>query len=219
MLSLRNIHKQYRIGTNFVKALDAVSLSVGSGERLAIMGASGSGKTSLMNIIGLLDRPTTGEYHLTERNTNNFTSDELAGLRNQQIGFVFQSFHLLPRLSALQNVGLPLQYAGVSRHNIERRAMVSLEAVGMQDFAHHRPRELSGGQQQRIAIARALINNPSLLLADEPTGALDSQTSEDVLELILNANQEATVVIVTHDRDVAMRCDRVVQLNDGSITT
>lgn len=217
LIEFQQVSKAFTMGDHQVHALREVDLTIDSGELVAIVGPSGSGKTSAMNILGLLDHPTTGAYYLKGKAVKQYAHNELATLRNQHIGFVFQSFFLLPKLTAMQNVGLPLHYRGVSPREIQRRAMAILADLGMESYATHRPSELSGGQQQRVAIARALVGEPSIILADEPTGALDSQTSQQVMELLLHHARTTTVIIITHDPDVAARCRRVIHLRDGSI--
>ena len=220
LLRLSKVHKTYRLGPTEVVALNAVSLDIHSGDLLSIMGPSGSGKSTLMNVIGLLDRPTRGSYAIEGRTTDNMDDDELSTTRNEQIGFVFQSFHLLPRLTAIQNVGLPLIYRGMDRKNVQIRALEALNRVEMSSYAEHRPSELSGGQQQRIAIARALVGSPQILLADEPTGALDAKTATDILQLFLDLNRSSqiTIVMITHDPTVADRCDRKTRIVEGVLT-
>ncbi len=217
MIELRDITKVYRMGNIEVAALRGVSLSVAAGEMTAIMGASGSGKSTLMNILGCLDVPTSGAYLLEGEDVGKLGDDRLAGIRNRKIGFVFQTYNLLPRLSALANVELPLLYGNGS--NRRRRAMEALERVGLGDRVHHKPTELSGGQQQRVGIARALVKDPSLLLADEPTGNLDSQSSEEIIRILqgLNREQGLTVVIITHEADIAAATGRVITLRDGLV--
>ncbi len=218
MIELTDITKTYRMGKVEICALCGVSLRVGPGELIAVMGPSGSGKSTLMNVIGCLDRPTAGSYRFEGREISDLTDDELAAVRNIKIGFVFQSFNLLPRFSALKNVEVPLIYSGVSGRLRRERAVPVLERVGLGERMHHRPSELSGGQQQRVAIARALVNNPPLLLADEPTGNLDSRSGEEILNIITDLNKQGvTIMIVTHDRDVAARCKRIINLKDGRI--
>ncbi len=219
MIELRDIVKSYQMGEATQTVLHGVSLDIYKNDLLAIMGASGSGKSTLMNIIGLLDRPNSGSYHLHGREVSTLQNVELAQLRNETIGFVFQQFFLLPRLTAEQNVGLPLTYRQMSQREIKPLVMAMLDRVGMADRAHHRPSELSGGQQQRVAIARALIGKPALILADEPTGALDTKTGDEVMELFLNLNRDenTTVVIITHDPDIAKQCRRCIHISDGNI--
>lgn len=216
VIQAKNLTKTYRMGDVEVNALAGVSFAICQGEVVAIMGPSGSGKSTLMNILGCLDRPTTGEYYLDGRLVSNMKDDELAVVRNRKVGFVFQSFNLLPRASALANVELPLRYAGESK-NRKDRAREALTSVGLGDRMNHRPTELSGGQQQRVAIARALINNPAIIMADEPTGNLDSKSGKEIMELLLRLNHEnnTTLIIVTHDPSVASHTKRVIRLRDG----
>jgi putative ABC transport system ATP-binding protein len=219
MISLENVTKTYSMGENSFQALKGVSLQINNGELVAIIGASGSGKSTMMNIMGLLDRTTTGKYILLGKDANVLTADQQAEYRNRLIGFIFQSFFLLPRLTAVDNVALPLMYRNIRKQECQEKARHYMAMVGMERFSNHRPNELSGGQQQRIAIARALVGEPELILADEPTGALDSKTSDVVMEMVEKINQEQgkTVVIITHDPEVAERCPRVVRLHDGLI--
>ena len=218
MIALSDITKSYRMGDIVLPVLNGVSLSVQKGELIAIMGPSGSGKSTLMNIIGCLDRPTSGIYRLEDREISKMTDDELAAIRNAKLGFVFQTFNLLPRFSALKNVEVPLIYSGVGARQRRERAMPLLQKVGLADRMDHKPTELSGGQQQRVAIARALVNNPPVLLADEPTGNLDSRSGEDILNILTGLNdQGVTMIIVTHDQSVAARCKRIITLKDGQI--
>jgi len=218
LIQIENMTKVYQMGDIQVHALRGVSLVVQPGEYVAVMGASGSGKSTLMNMIGLLDRPTGGSYKIRGAETSNMSKSQLADLRNHEIGFVFQQFNLLPRVSARQQVELPLFYAGVSSRQSRAMALTALERVGLAERANHRPDELSGGQQQRVAIARALVNRPGLLLADEPTGALDSKTGAEVMALFNELNtQGITVVTVTHDPVVAQHARRVITLSDGKI--
>jgi putative ABC transport system ATP-binding protein len=218
MIELNAITKSYRMGDVELQVLAGVSLSVKQGELIAIMGPSGSGKSTLMNIIGCLDRPTSGVYRFENREISKLSDDELASVRNTKLGFVFQTFNLLPRFSALKNVEVPLIYSGISARDRKERAMPLLQMVGLGDRMHHKPTELSGGQQQRVAIARALVNNPPVLLADEPTGNLDSRSGADILNILTGLNdQGVTMIVVTHDQSVAARCRRVVTLKDGQI--
>jgi putative ABC transport system ATP-binding protein len=218
MIALTRITKTYHMGGLDITVLDDVSLSVRQGELIAIMGPSGSGKSTLMNIIGCLDRPTDGVYRFEGREIGALSDDELAVIRNQKIGFVFQTFNLLPRFSAIKNVEVPLIYCGVPAGLRKERARPLLEMVGLADRMHHKPTELSGGQQQRVAIARALVNNPPILLADEPTGNLDSRSGEEILNILTGLNRRGvTVVIVTHDPNVAALCRRNIRLKDGRI--
>ncbi len=218
LIEVEDLTKVYPMGNEQVRALDGVSLGIDRGEYVAIMGPSGSGKSTLMNLIGCLDSPSGGRYLLNGREVSRMDDNELAAIRNKEIGFVFQTFNLLARTSALGNVELPLIYAGVQRHDRARRAKAALEAVGLADRMSHRPNELSGGQRQRVAIARALVNEPSLLLADEPTGNLDSKTGAELMGLIDDLNQRGnTIVLVTHEEDIARHARRVVKLMDGRI--
>ncbi len=218
MIRLQGIVKQYQMGDQTVHALRGIDLDIQRNEMVAFIGASGSGKSTMMNIIGCLDRPSSGEYWLNGREVAAMNGDELAHVRNQEIGFIFQSFHLLPRASALDNVAQPLIYRGIALRERLALAAQALDRVGLGPRKHHRPNELSGGQRQRVAIARALVGNPSILLADEPTGNLDSSTSEEIMGLIreLHAGGQ-TVVIVTHEPEIAEQCGRVVRLRDGQV--
>jgi len=219
LIETRGLRRVYNLDAGQVVALDHVDLAISKGDFVAVMGPSGSGKSTFMNLIGCLDRATGGQYSLGGTAVETLDSDGLAALRNRQIGFVFQQFNLLPRLDALANVELPMIYAGIDRKVRRARAMDALGRVGLADRAHHRPMQLSGGQQQRVAIARALVNNPSLLLADEPTGALDSKTASEILALFQELNREgATVVLVTHDADVGRHASRLVRFKDGRVT-
>jgi putative ABC transport system ATP-binding protein len=219
MIKLKNIHKSYFLGGNEEKVLKGIDLHVDDGEMIALMGPSGSGKSTLMNIIGLLDHPDTGEYLLNYEEISGLSTDKMAGLRNRYMGFVFQSFFLLSRLTALQNVCLPMVYRERPQAEVEALALDKLSKVGMKDLHFHRPNQLSGGQQQRVAIARALVGNPKVILADEPTGALDSKTGQEVLDLLMELNQKekTTIIVVTHDQHVAKQCGRIVHLKDGMI--
>jgi len=218
VIEAENLSKVYRMGAIEVHALCGLSLKIARGEVVAIMGPSGSGKSTLMNIIGCLDRPTSGEFLLDGEKTAQLKDDQLASIRNRKVGFVFQSFNLLSRASALYNVELPMRYAGI-RSGRKNRAQEALEAVGLADRIHHRPNELSGGQQQRVAIARALVNNPAIILADEPTGNLDSKSGDEIMHLLLSLNVErgTTLVIVTHDPDVAAVTHRRIHIRDGVV--
>ncbi len=218
LIEARSLVKTYRMGEQVVQALNDVSLDIAQGEFVAIMGASGSGKSTLMNILGCLDRPTSGTLHLAGEEVEGLDGDALASIRNRRIGFVFQQFNLLPRTSALDNVELPMVYAGVKPAARRARALAALQRVGLAERAAHTPAELSGGQQQRVAIARALVNSPALILADEPTGALDTQTSEDIMRLLAELNaQGMTIVMVTHEADIALWARRRVVFRDGRI--
>jgi putative ABC transport system ATP-binding protein len=219
MIELHDVSKTYELGTIRVRALREVSLSIADGELVAIMGSSGSGKSTLMNILGCLDVPSGGRYLLDAIDAALMDEDDLADLRNRKIGFVFQSFNLVPRTSALANVELPLGYAGLKGAKRRARAERALQAVGMGNRMRHQPSELSGGQQQRVAVARAIVTNPSLILADEPTGNLDSHSTDDVLRIFTQLNDEGrTVVLITHEPDVAERASRIIRLSDGRVT-
>jgi putative ABC transport system ATP-binding protein len=218
MISLKDITKTYHLGTIDVPVLKRVNLSIEEGEYVAIMGASGSGKSTLMNIIGCLDRPTSGQYFLAGQDLTTLDDDELADIRNQYIGFVFQQFNLLPKLTSLSNVMLPMIYADVDKSQRIEQATAALVQVGLSDRLQNSPNQLSGGQQQRVAIARALVNHPALVLADEPTGALDSTTSKEIMDLLTKLNQQGTtIVVVTHDASVAARTKRTIRMVDGVI--
>ncbi|MBW7864657.1 MAG: ABC transporter ATP-binding protein [Candidatus Hydrogenedentes bacterium] len=220
LISVRDLHKVYTMGTDSLHALDGVSLEISRGTYMAVMGPSGSGKTTFLDILGCLSRPTTGDYWLNGQKVNGLSERQLADVRNHEIGFVFQNFNLLPRSSALNNVELPLVYAGVPRRERLRRARVALEAVGLANRMGHRPAELSGGQRQRVAIARALVNSPSILFADEPTGNLDTQSGESILAIIDELHQQGhTIVMVTHEAEVAAHAQRVVSFRDGRIVS
>jgi len=220
LIDLRGIEKTYRVGTQAVHAVRGVDLTVEPGEYLAIMGSSGSGKSTLMNLLGCLDTPTRGTYRLDGRDVSSLGEDELAAVRNQKVGFVFQTFNLLPRSTALQNVELPLVYAGAGAAERRERAHHALDQVGLSDRTHHRPSELSGGQRQRVAIARALVTEPSLVLADEPTGNLDSGTSEEIMALLGDLDRGGrTLILVTHEADIAAFTRRIIRLHDGRVAS
>ena len=220
IIRLENIQKSYFMGNQAIPVLKGITLDIRKNEYVALMGPSGSGKSTLMNILGCLDSPTGGKYILNEKDVSKMADDDLAEVRNSEIGFVFQQFNLLPRLSAAENVALPLIYAGVSKKERMERSLAALEKVGLADRSHHKSNELSGGQIQRVAIARALVNNPSILLADEPTGNLDSKTSVEVMEIFGKIQQAGnTVVLVTHEEDIAAYAHRVVRLRDGLVET
>ena len=218
---LEHIRKTYGSGDTTVVALDDLSMSVRRGEYVAVMGTSGSGKSTAMNILGCLDRPTSGSYRLNGTAVEQLSDDQLADLRNRELGFVFQQFHLLQELTALENVMLPMVYASVSAEDRKQRGIQALQRVGLGDRLHNKPNQLSGGQQQRVALARALINQPNLLLADEPTGALDSRTTAEVLDLFdeLHRDQGMTILLVTHEHDVAARAERIVHFHDGRLVS
>jgi putative ABC transport system ATP-binding protein len=218
VIHFKEIVKNYKIGVVVVNALRSVSLTINRNEYVAIMGPSGSGKSTLMNIIGCLDTPTSGHYFLNDQDVSKMEDNQLAEIRNKEIGFVFQTFNLLPRYSALENVMLPLIYAGISKQERMERAKIVLDSVGLADRMLHKPNELSGGQRQRVAVARALINKPSIILADEPTGNLDSKTSVDIMNLFAEIHQRGnTVVLVTHEEDIARHAHRIVRLRDGHV--
>jgi len=218
LLSLQGITRLYQVGSETVRALDGVSFEVGRGEWVAVVGQSGSGKSTLMNILGCLDTPSGGTYRINGKDVRGLADDQLADLRNHEIGFVFQTFQLLPRSTALANVELPLVYRGVARRERRARAEEALRAVGLADRMHHRPNELSGGQRQRVAVARALVGTPSLLLADEPTGNLDSATGDDIIRLFSELHGRGhTILLVTHEPRLAARCPRAIRLMDGRV--
>ncbi len=218
IIETKDLKKHYQTGTQTVKALNGIDLAVNKGEFISIMGPSGSGKTTLMNIIGCLDTPTEGTYNLNNKSVSQLDDDELAKIRNKEIGFVFQSFHLLPRSTALNNVMLPLKYAGCSESEAIKRSEDVLDKVGLIDRMNHSPSELSGGQQQRVAIARALVNNPSILFADEPTGNLDSKTGTDVMNLFKELNNQGqTIILITHEDNIAAQSNRIITIMDGLI--
>ncbi|HBN02935.1 MAG TPA: macrolide ABC transporter ATP-binding protein [Bacteroidetes bacterium] len=220
LIDLKNIFKKYQMGTTTINALNGLECSIEKGEYVALMGPSGSGKSTLMNVIGCLDSPTSGIYLLNGQDVSDMSDDELANVRNVEIGFVFQSFNLLPRTSALENVALPLVYAGVAKKERLERAQAVLEKVGLGDRGDHKPNELSGGQRQRVAIARALINNPSIVLADEPTGNLDSKSSSEIMHLFQAIHDEGnTVVMVTHEEDIAKYAKRTIRMRDGKLAS
>ncbi len=220
MIQLRQLSKQYQIGGQPFKALDGIDLQIGSGEYIAITGPSGSGKSTLLNMIGLLDRPDSGSYQLLDQTTQTLTEEQRARLRREQMGFIFQAFHLIPRLSAFENVALPLMLAGLSRDEQKKRVSATLDQVGLSPQAQQRPNQLSGGQQQRVAIARAIVMQPALLLADEPTGNLDQHSGGEVIELIEGLNSQGmTLLVVTHDPALAQRSGRQLQLVDGRIVS
>src|ERR1700740_3205302 len=218
LIHLKDIGRKYVIGTETIHALKSVTLNINKGEFLALMGPSGSGKTTLMNILGCLDTPTKGEYILNSINVSRMTDNQLADVRNSEIGFVFQTFNLLPRNTALDNVALPLVYAGVNKQNRLARSKQALTNVGLENRVDHKPNELSGGQRQRVAVARALINNPSIILADEPTGNLDTKTSIEIMGLIEDIHAKGnTIILVTHEEDIALHAHRIVRMRDGLI--
>ena len=218
IIKTENLVRHFTVGTQTVEALRGVSLDIDKGEFVAIMGPSGSGKSTLMNIIGCLDSPTSGTYHLNNKNVSTLDDDALALIRNHEIGFVFQNFHLLARNTALDNVMLPLKYAGIDKSEQEEIAMEVIKSVDLESRAHHQPSELSGGQQQRVAIARALVNKPSILFADEPTGNLDSKTGDDVMKLFTNLHKQGqTIILITHEIDVANQAERIISIKDGKI--
>ncbi len=218
IIKTENLIRHFTVGTQTVEALRGVSLDINKGEFVAIMGPSGSGKSTLMNIIGCLDSPTSGTYFLNNKNVSSLDDDALALIRNREIGFVFQNFHLLARNTALDNVMLPLKYAGINKSEQEAIAMEVIKSVDLESRAHHQPSELSGGQQQRVAIARALVNSPSILFADEPTGNLDSKTGDDVMNLFTNLHKQGqTIILITHEIEVANQAERIISIKDGKI--
>ena len=218
LLDLKNISKRYQIGSVEVNALRSIDLKIEKGEYVALMGPSGSGKSTLMNIIGCLDTPSGGKYNLNGKEVSTMSEDELAEVRNKEIGFIFQTFNLVPRSNALDNVALPLVYAGYKKEERIRKAKESLNDVGLGDRITHKPNELSGGQRQRVAVARALVNNPSIILADEPTGNLDSKTSEEIMALFDQIHKRGnTIIVVTHEEDIARHALRIVRIKDGQV--
>lgn len=218
LVELTDVYKIYQMGDSEVHALDGISVSIDRGEFVAIVGSSGSGKSTCMNIIGCLDVPTSGSYKLNGREINNYTPDELADVRNKMLGFIFQQYNLIPKLTVLENVELPLLYGGVSDKEQYERAMAALKRVGLESKAKNLPSQLSGGQQQRVSIARALAGEPSVILADEPTGALDSKTGRDVMKFLQQLHREGnTIILITHDNSIAARAERIIRLTDGTI--
>lgn len=220
LIHTENVTKHYKVGNDLVKALNGVSVDISKNEYVSLMGASGSGKSTLMNILGCLDTPTSGKYYLNGPDVSGLSDNQLAEIRNKEIGFVFQTFNLLPRYSAIDNVSLPLIYAGITKAARIERAIEVLTMVGLADRVKHRPNELSGGQRQRVAVARALINNPSIILADEPTGNLDSKTSEEIMALFDEIHEGGnTVIVVTHEEAIAQRTRRIIRLHDGVVSS
>ena len=218
LLELNKIGKKYRIGTEEINALHSIDLKIEKGEYVALMGPSGSGKSTLMNIVGCLDTPSYGQYSLNGKEVSKMSEDELAEIRNKEIGFIFQTFNLVPRSNALDNVALPLVYAGIKKGERLKRAQQTLVDVGLGDRISHKPNELSGGQRQRVAVARALVNNPSIILADEPTGNLDSKTSEEIMALFREIHKQGnTIIVVTHEEEIAQHAMRIVRIKDGMI--
>jgi putative ABC transport system ATP-binding protein len=218
LIQLTNIQKHYRMGTELIKALHDVTLSINKNEYVALMGPSGSGKSTLMNILGCLDTPTSGTYILNNQDVSQMNDNQLAEIRNKEIGFVFQTFNLLPKLTALENVMLPMLYAGKNKAERESAAKKVIAHVGLENRMNHKPNELSGGQRQRVAVARALVNNPSIILADEPTGNLDSKTSYEIMNLFTEIQENGnTIILVTHEEDIALHAQRIIKMHDGSV--
>lgn len=218
IISAKNIAKHFQVGTVTIKALADISLTIQKNEYVALMGASGSGKSTLMNILGCLDSPSSGLYLLNDTDVSKLSESELATIRNKEIGFIFQTFNLLPRSTALENVSLPLVYSGIKKESRVKISIKALQSVGLEDRMHHKPNELSGGQRQRVAAARALVNQPSIILADEPTGNLDSKTSKDIMELFNNIHKQGnTIILVTHEQEIANYANRIIRLKDGEI--
>ncbi len=218
VIEIENIARHFYVGNETIKALKKIDISIEKNEFVALMGQSGSGKSTLMNILGCLDTPTNGKYHLADKNVSLLNDNSLAEIRNKEIGFVFQSFNLLPKSTALENVMLPLIYSGFDKKERRQKALMALEKVNLSDRVNHRPNELSGGQRQRVAVARALVNNPSIILADEPTGNLDSATSEEIMALFQNIHKNGnTIIIVPHEEDIAQYAHRIIRLKDGEI--
>ena len=218
IIEVKSINKNFSVGSITIKALSNISFDIAKNEYVALMGSSGSGKSTLMNILGCLDSPSFGKYLLKEIDVSKLNDDSLARIRNSEIGFIFQTFNLLPRLSALENVMLPLIYAGVNKENRLKRGKIALDEVGLSDRMKHKPNQLSGGQRQRVAIARALINTPSIILADEPTGNLDSKTSYEIMKIFKNIHLKGnTIILVTHEKDIALNAKRIINLKDGKI--
>jgi len=218
LIDIKNLHKNYEMGDLSVPALIDINMTIAQNEYVAIMGPSGSGKSTLMNILGCLDIPTSGTYHFRSEDVSSFNDDALSAMRNKEIGFIFQNFNLLPKLNAIQNVEMPLIYAGVKTEERRQRAIHALQRVGLEERMHHKPSELSGGQRQRVAIARALVSKPGILLADEPTGALDSKTGEDIMQLFGELHREGnTIILITHEQEIANYAHRTIFIKDGMI--